>query len=655
MPRHICDHKRKITFSPDYFYYDEDGECVKCTGPGAYLDPLDGACACRAESLSVLSTTEPGVCVCDTANNALDFDDGCKTCTGQGATLVEKDGEDGEKVYECQCGNNAALTWETTGWVCVCNPGFNAGDDGNCYECTGVFDPADQSCSCEGDFVLNAAGTGCECPAGSFSNAANDACVVCDVSSDLVVGFIDYECVCARNSILDAVAGTCSCDSGYKEHEASCVRCEIDLTDGLCVCPDGTMMVDYGAECVPCVGDNAYLVDGVCTCGQFEELNANNECQCVDGYQLFGSSCIRCAGLGATLDASGNCVCSNPNTVPTVTATGLECKCENGFFLADDETCVACAAPGVFNPATKECACDASLFYVANAAGDGCECDTGYSTTSTGTCSKCDTTSEFFFGFFNDVCRCVDGASLNADSSCICDDGFVGDNGVCVLCDTASGATVVDGVCTCPAGFMIHNAACVACSGLNAKLVDGVCVCGTHEQLVDDVCQCKADYMEHSEGYCTSCRGIGAELIDDVCTCTNSDYTLQLVDLKSTCACKNGLLAADDGNCYVCFRGTFDPVTATCSCDAEENFISNAAADGCECDAGYLINELTVECVKCDTESNVFEAFVNGVCQCKPGAVLVDGSCQCGTNFIFDDASSSCVACKESTGDFLTE
>ena len=120
-------------------------------------------------------------------------------------------------------------------------------------------------------------------------------------------------------------------------------------------------------------------------------------------------------------------------------------------------------------------------------------------------------------------------------------------------------------------------------------------------------------------------------------------------------ACKDGLLAADDGKCYACFRGTFDATNVTCSCDVEKNLISNSAGDGCDCDAGYLINEATFECVKCDTTSKVFKEFNNGVCQCKKDAVLVDGSCQCGTKFIYDDASSSCVSCRESTGAFLTK
>ena len=120
-------------------------------------------------------------------------------------------------------------------------------------------------------------------------------------------------------------------------------------------------------------------------------------------------------------------------------------------------------------------------------------------------------------------------------------------------------------------------------------------------------------------------------------------------------ACKDGLFTADDGKCYTCVHGNFDPATTTCSCDKEKNFTSKSGGDGCECDPGYLINEASVECVKCDITSKVFESFVNGVCECKQDAVLVDGLCQCDTKFILDDASSSCIPCQKSTGAFLNK
>ena len=60
--------------------------------------------------------------------------------------------------------------------------------------------------------------------------------------------------------------------------------------------------------------------------------------------------------------------------------------------------------------------------------------------------------------------------------------------------------------------------------------------------------------------------------------------------------CKDGLLTADDGKCYACFRGTFNTITAICSCETDKNFISNAAGDGCKCDAGYLLKDDLLGC-----------------------------------------------------------
>ena len=134
-----------------------------------------------------------------------------------------------------------------------------------------------------------------------------------------------------------------------------------------------------------------------------------------------------------------------------------------GFILIPASSKTSSIASSIAPVSNKKLSCDKSLFLVANSTGDGCECDSGYSITSTGTCSKCDTTSSYFSGFISDVCECVDNASLNEDSSCVCDNSYVGDNGVCILCDTASGASVVDGICTCPAGFMSHNTSCVSC------------------------------------------------------------------------------------------------------------------------------------------------------------------------------------------------
>ena len=110
-----------VIFSPDYEFYDKDGVCIKCTGPGASMTE-DGVCTCDGDDFSIMSVDEEdqptGLCVCDLEASSFVTNNVCRTCTGVGK-LVE-DGDD----YQCVCGNNAALTWETIGYVCTCNPGF---------------------------------------------------------------------------------------------------------------------------------------------------------------------------------------------------------------------------------------------------------------------------------------------------------------------------------------------------------------------------------------------------------------------------------------------------------------------------------------------------------------------------------------------------
>ena len=179
---------------------------------------------------------------------------------------------------------------------------------------------------------------------------------------------------------------------------------------------------------------------------------------------------------------------------------------------------------------------------------------------------------------------------------------------------------------------MLFGDSCVACAGIGAALdANGVCQCADFATLVNDaadsnaVCKCDSNYLLFNDG-CVMCSGVAA-----------------FVNEAGLCSCGTGAMLDVVDNLLQCV------------CSAEESFISTLAGDGCECDAGYLINEATIECVKCDTTSKVFEAFVNGVCKCKQGAILVDGSCQCGTQFIFDNASSSCIPCQKLTGAFVNK
>ena len=118
---------------------------------------------------------------------------------------------------------------------------------------------------------------------------------------------------------------------------------------------------------------------------------------------------------------------------------------------------------------------------------------------------------------------------------------------------------------------------------------------------------------------------------------------------------KDGLHLADDGECYTCTYGIFDAVSAECTCSAVDNKVANSDANGCLCDAGYLmvlgtgdINGVSFgDCVICDSDAPLFDSFVLGQCTCKAGAILNQdtGVCECAAGFMFWEDDAICVAC----------
>ena len=519
----------------------------------------DGECTCDGDEFSIMSD-EPGLCVCDIEKDSFVTNNQCRTCTGVG-NLIEEDDE-----FKCVCGNNAALTWETIGYVCTCNIGYLEGDDKNCYKCDdGLFNPADQTCSCDPDLaddadlaamlpnkVLNEAADACVCDDTFVLSFLDNKCYKCDVSQQLVSRF-DHdndECLCVGNA--EFIDDECVCSEGYKQYEKTCVRCDGELDNsGECTCEEGFLFWNYG--CISCSGFNARINQGECTCGQFEFLNDDNECVCEEGYMLHNNACIRCAGVGSSLDDDGNCICAD-NAHLTLTSTGLSCTCMADYFLADDDTCNLCIG-GIGDPASKECTCVGDNF-VFNADENKCECDSGFVTSSLGECIRCNIDNPFFRFFFNDICQCKVGAVLDEDTGeCACDasEYLIFNDDTCVRCDSALGGSVLDdGTCGCAEEGYIYNPftfGCVQCSGLNAKLNDdGECVCGLFEVFNEGTfqCECVTDYIayepEDDFHYCVSCRGFRSELNDDgECVCTDDRTFLQLIDGKQTYVCQGGV------------------------------------------------------------------------------------------------------------------
>ena len=117
----------------------------------------------------------------------------------------------------------------------------------------------------------------------------------------------------------------------------------------------------------------------------------------------------------------------------------------------------------------------------------------------------------------------------------------------------------------------------------------------------------------------------------------------------------DGLYLAEDGECYTCNHGTFNPKTAECECSIQGNKASNTDGNGCVCASGYLAvnskddsnTDVNIgDCVLCDNTAPLFESFYQGKCLCKTGAVLSeDRVCECSAGYMFWE--NSCVPCAD--------
>ena len=278
--------------------------------------------------------------------------------------------------------------------------------------------------------------------------------------------------------------------------------CEADGSGYVCKCDTGYVEDAESGECLEAEYCTAEFCLGH---GRCDESTGTAICECVEGY--IGEHCESCDfqnGWGGTGE-SGLCTknkcdwtidqCTKPNkTVCTWTSeTGVVCLCDDGYYEAEDKTCVLEAVC-----MTSTCSGHGECSVVDHAT--VCACNDGYLGED---CSACDETGGYHAdgmgGCTTDPClpnpcttvgmeRCI----ASGDSyQCECSYGYHLDGDTCTIDTTCRPETcayhgtcqIVEGVPACTCDFGFAGTFCTQCQA-GYRLLDNQCLPECVDQVV---------------------------------------------------------------------------------------------------------------------------------------------------------------------------
>lgn len=583
--------------------------CRSCTGSTATQ------CSTCYSDAHVDST---GACVCDanyafdsTAQNCMEIvcHPTCKTCVGTTSSSCTSCHENATLSPLGACGCDVGY-YQTSAQTCAaCDP--------TCLSCSGT---STHCTACPGNLALDS--NACKCADGSnfdpyiqfcisalvichndcatCSGDASDECTSCTDHADLIEGSCEcsdkYEAVYIENKLTCAYDCDPTCEECSGPYNTLCTQCvdpAMELTDGVCTCPQ---RYSFSATlhkcqqdflcyplCASCSGPNP--VDCLSCPANFDHL-ANGRCSCSQGYYLNYKVCAQCDSTCLSCIGADADQCTSCQTYAAM-ASGVTvgpCSCLDGYFGLPS-SCEACLS---------QCASCSN--------GQSCStCKAPYATQTEG------------------VCVCPSQQYLSADgASCLpC-------SANCFQCSDANTCTECfswmlmspssPGQCICPEGQFLKSAA--VCGACNAS------------------CQsCGSDPMK-----CMSCDTTVAMKKGTSCVCLSSAY------LAISGGCRSC-----HPSCLTCSSGGFDQCL-TCAVNA------GLRLGKCICRYGYAQSADLRSCVKCDSACGSCDGPNASDCtSCKGNASLFPGtlssSCNCDLGFYLSSdfmclsCHSSCKAC----------
>ena len=628
---------------------DDEPDTPNC---GALEQLVNGECVCVANATKV-----SGKCQCNPG-----FVQSGNACVPQQdeQTDQEKCAASTLTKWEsntCLCVENAVRTGN--GWNCKCDDGY-VEEKGACVpeesspakesclqQSLTQWDSAAERCICVENAELNGkydgstedegyydavAQWGCKCK--DYYNEENGVCVYGGMTQEECESlhlnrWYGSGCMCVENASRvdpNKYYDDCQCDEGFAEKDGECVPTVCDnleeLKDDECVCvANATKDENHVCQC-----DEGFVEkNGVCvpeSCGQLEEVvgtecvcvaNATRDpesglCQCDENYEQNQNACEPqdCGMLGSFDTESQQCVCIEHAVQDP--ETGRCDKCEEGYtdFNKPEAGLPLACYPydtvcnlGTWDDDYVTCRCFPGAHLTT--VNSWCECDDGKvpNADKTGCIPEsCGALEEIVD--FN--CECVENATRNPEGTCVCDEGFVEEDGKCVpkgcgvleqevdgecVCVANAVRNSQTGLCQCNNGFENVNNTCkVACGvlGIGRDEDTGECICGPGATL-------------GMTGACGCPRGTTSQYLTfkvPVCCTTNSKYNSECTSTNKPESCLNNYCACVDGydpydlRCVESCGAFTDGRNTDGSCKCVNGASLVAGTNYCECDDGYL-------------------------------------------------------------------
>lgn len=580
----------------------------------------------------------------------------------------------------CKAGSNTSAvssTTSTTGYDCVCSPGYSF-VSGKCLACSGeTFKSATGNSSCVA------------CPLGTTTNATS-AAVGCWPLPGAVSCFGSNYC-CPAGTEMVVPSGCRPCLAGTFK-------------------PEYTTLQGGQSMCTPCpTGSVASTVVGAqdqasaCTCAAGRYMDESNQCQpCpVDSFKPVGggSACSSCPDLTSTFGVIGAtsaaaCLSIN-NTEIDLTSGGRVCSAGYEPAVSTLVRCVPCSTGYKRNAGNFACTpCPATTQAKPGAFRDGltlfgsCDCIPGnyglVKSINMTFCMACPT-GTFSNGTFG---------TNQAISACLSCPKFTTTSGpgsaYAQDCSVALAGAVIlpNGTATCDAGYYssVDQSSCLPCPQGTFKSSAGFY--GTCEPCPDNsspsntvagafpqaACLCNSGYfgLTFGNAYCWPCPATSFKNVvyngfsSD--TCTPCPYNTSAVQPAATSmsqcvatlaytllsngsrVCSPGFELISGFGCNPCPSGTFKSLASNTSCTACPNNSRGGGSSGatsllagCVCSPGYFgLTSSQTTCTSCPVNQYNDVSGAKTSSQCK--------QCPFGTSTLGATAASSLAQCIVSAG-----